>query len=504
MTAAGSRPATMRARLASSATLPASRSGRLALAALVLVLAAGAAVRIAFMAAWRPAFMGYPDAGTYIGNARENLFGDPFHPATYSYFLRVLHDLAPNLSVTIAAQHALAVASALLLYLAVRRAGAPAWAALVPAAVVSLNGTSMFVEHSTLSETLFVLVQSAAIYAAIRAAGPGHLAWMAAAAALLAVATTVRITGLTLIPVLVLWLALFGPGAWRRRLAHAAVAAVAAAVVLGTYVAVQHRYLAVNYPGSEYVGLTRAGQWNLYGAVAPFADCSQFEPPAGTEPLCDPRPEAERPNTEQYIFDPAVSPAVQAFGTPFAATEESHEKVAAFARAVILAQPLDYLASIGDGMVRYVAPEYGAEFGNGPSYEFFVRTELWNGQRLEEARQRSLPYYGTDSFGYVGNDRLLQRLFAYERATRVQGPLFVLLAVLALIGPFVAQRGRTRAVAVLLSALALVSLVVPVATHFFDARTSIPAFGPLAAAAALGGWAVWQRVAARRGRPAGA
>jgi len=269
---------------------------------------------------------------------------------------------------------------------------------------------------------------------------------------------------------------------------------VAAAAVAG---AILSAYVAIQQPSTGHWGLTRAGQWNLYGAVAPFADCSKFDPPAGTEALCDARPRSQRPGTEQFIFDRASSPAVQAFGTPFDASQESNAKVAAFARAVIVGQPLDYAASVARGMLRYVAPERGAEFGHGPSYEFFVRQELFNGQRMEEARQWSLPYYGADASGYFGNQARLDFLFGYERATRVQGALIVLLALLMLAGPLLG-RPRVRATAMLFSALAIVSLVVPVATHFFDARTSVPAFGLLGCAAATGAWALVQRAAGWR------
>jgi hypothetical protein len=40
-------------------------------------------------------------------------------------------------------------------------------------------------------------------------------------------------------------------------------------------------------------------------------------------------------------------------------------------------------------------------------------------------------------------------------------------------------------------------LVIPVATINYDGRLGIPAYGPLAAAAALGGWGTGRRARAR-------
>ena len=51
-----------------------------------------------------------------------------------------------------------------------------------------------------------------------------------------------------------------------------------------------------------YFGLTRAGQWNLCGRVASFANCSDFS-------LCERTPPSKRLGPEEYVFGPQ-SPAV--------------------------------------------------------------------------------------------------------------------------------------------------------------------------------------------------
>jgi 4-amino-4-deoxy-L-arabinose transferase-like glycosyltransferase len=90
-------------------------------------------------------------------------------------------------------------------------------------------------------------------------------------------------------------------------------------------------------------------------------------------------------------------------------------------------------------------------------------------------------------------------LRGWESVTRIQGPLFVLLALLSLAAPMLTS-GRARSASALFALAAWVLLVVPVATVEFSARTAVPGFGPLGAAAAVGGWGALVAVRARRSR----
>jgi hypothetical protein len=469
------------------------RDERTALVA-ILVLLAGALIRLVFMAAWRPAFMGYPDAIVYIQMAQGSLFGDPIHAVGYPLFLRVLHDITPHLSTTIFLQHVLGLASGVLVYLTVRRAGGPSWLGLLPMAIVVLNGSEMFLEHSTLTEALYIFVESAALYAAICAVQSRRaLAWAAVAGILLGVGATVRVVGLPLVPVFVVWLLLGASVPWRRQLPVAAAAAAGAAVVLGWFVIAQHQQ-------TGYTGLTpRAGGWNLYARVAPFADCSKFTPPKGTQVLCESTPVSRRARVEQYDYDVSVSPAVKAFGLPFVSSPESNRKVAAFARAAILHQPLEYLETVAKGMFGYTQPlpphSEGLKLGDG--YEKFFHHVLFDPANNELARTSVLPYYRPIR-AYDVHPSQMRFLFRYERATRIDGILLAILLVLSLLGPFVTQ-GRTRSAVVLIMVVTWVSLVVPVATHWWDSRTTVPVLGPLVAAAAFGGWGLVPAVRRARG-----
>src|SRR5687767_13038198 len=138
------------------------RERRVAVVGLGALLVAGLGLRLAFMLAYRPAFVGYSDTAVYISGAKGDLFWDPLRVAGYSAFLRVAHGISAELSFTTLVQHALGVGTALLLYATVRRVGGSPWMAFVPAAIVLLGGDQVFFEHALLSETLYTFLTAAA------------------------------------------------------------------------------------------------------------------------------------------------------------------------------------------------------------------------------------------------------------------------------------------------------------------------------------------------------
>src|SRR3954454_21376024 len=124
-------------------------------AALLAVLGAGIGLRVLAMVAWSPAFMGWPDAKSYLDVAHGELFSNVLRPAGYPLFLRSLDGLHASLGAVVGVNHALGLATAVLLFAIVRRLGAPPLLGLVPAAFVALSGDTGFLEHAPLSEPLF-------------------------------------------------------------------------------------------------------------------------------------------------------------------------------------------------------------------------------------------------------------------------------------------------------------------------------------------------------------
>jgi len=474
--------------------LPESRERRLALGGLLALLLVGALLRGLFMAAWSPAFMGWPDAKSYIDVSQSELFGNPLRPAGYPIFLVVLNAIWTNIHFVIVVNHLLGLATAVILYATVVRAGGPRWLGLIPAALVALGGDQMFLEHSVLSETLFTFLTACGVYAAVRCtAEERSWAWPVLAGVALACATGVRVVGMATIAIVCVWMALAAGGALRRRLVTGAVGALAALTVLSAY------WIA-EYSTTGAVGMSRNGDYHLYGRVAPFADCTKFTPPRGTEMLCETTPRSQRPITDAYIFSYWHSPAVRSFGSPFDATPEASARVGEFARAVIIGQPEDYLTEVGAGMLRYVAPEsdWLHGYGGGPGYEALTGKNILLNPNFEGHAIDSLQrYYGWHESDYMTHNGLLAALRGYEHVTRIQGVLFVALALASFAGPFLA-RGGERRVALLMWVVAWSLLTAPVASLEFSGRTAVPGFGFLGASAALGGFAAARAWRARR------
>jgi hypothetical protein len=474
-----------------------------ALVGLSLILIVGAIMRLLFLLAWRPSFFGFPDTVSYVGLALEHLWVDPTREVGYPLFLRELHAIFPtHLTWAIALQHLFGLVSAVLLFLAVRRAGGPLSLGLLPAFVVALNGAEMFLEHSTLTESLFIFLQSLGIYLAVHAAGARLPIWAALAGLTFGLANMVRVVALPSIVIVLVWLLLFSGGPWRRRLLASVCSLACILAVLVPYAVVQHKHTA-------YWGVTTpAGAWNLYARVAPFANCHKFTPPPGTSVLCESTPPSQRTAlVEQYDFDPAASPAFRAFGKgagPFWSTQASNKKIAAWTDAVILHQPLDYLATIFEGLLAYVTPTrvlFSNRVEVGAGFDAFYHQILFEPQEMEVARQERLNLYGDN--GYKTNPSLMKFLFNYESVMRPDGVPMALLMLLTFFAPFL-PRGRPRQLGLLLFLLAWASLVTPVASHQWDARVAIPPLGPVSAAAALGLWQLI-RIARkpRHWRPAG-
>src|SRR3954470_9879649 len=169
------------------------RRERSALVVLGLLIVAGIGMRVAYEIAYHPALVGYPDTHIYLVGARHDLFWPPMHVVGYSAFLRALHALVPSLAFVALVQHALGIATAVLLWATTRRISGSPWPGLVPAAIVLVGGDQALFEHAILSETLFGFLIAAAVYAGARCLDARRLGWVLAAGALLGLAGTGRV-----------------------------------------------------------------------------------------------------------------------------------------------------------------------------------------------------------------------------------------------------------------------------------------------------------------------
>jgi Dolichyl-phosphate-mannose-protein mannosyltransferase len=439
------------------------------------VLTTGAiTVRLWLMLGYREAFLGFPDSGVYVTQAMGNvrsLFGSQ-KPAGYATFLKVIHLVSDRVSLTILVQHTLGVVTGVLLYKAVRRTGAPPYLGLVPAAIAFFGGTGLFLEHSLLSDAPFAFLQAISLYAAVRALSEPRLRWPLLSGLAIGVSFWVKTVGFSsavLVPPLLLFAA---AGTRAQKRSSAATAAAAVVVLVAAYVPVQGLL-------TGYWGYERLGGLNLYGRVATFVDCSRFTPPKGTQFLCPSEPLGHRGNQSYFEYDPR-SP-VYRYGP---ITLQENGPLQSFSVAAIEHEPLAYLAAILRGLPFYIS----ARPGEGYTPET-LREELLNRKTINPVIARYYPH----RMAYTRQTGSIRSLVLYESHTRVQGPFLVVL-LLAAIGGAPLLSGRMRWATILFTLTSVLSATFAVAANSYDARFAYPAFGPLAAGAALGAWGIAVRL----------
>jgi hypothetical protein len=450
-------------------------------APLLIVLGAGLVLRVYLMLIYRPVAAGFNDTIEYLTTSHDHLFRDPFRPAGYPLFLRIIRYTVPELSAVVAIQHLLGLATAALIYLVVRRLTARRWLPALPAALVALSGDQLLLEHSILTESLYTFLVTAGLcgllYAVVN--GRAMLPLLAVSGLALGIATTVRPVGIPLVLFVGAWLILAVGGSIRERLLRTAIAGAPALGVVALYVVLQGALVGV-------WGVSPASGWALYTRVAPIADCHDFNPPKGSAFLCESRPSFApagqgRPGPGFYQF--VGGPAIDHWGNPFDSGLRGSGTMGRFARAVVLHQPLDYGREVGRDMLRYI----DATTGFDRAYAGAGADELELARRtpaVEEPTVRVAEQVGFDAHPVEVGDGIFA-LQDLQHWLRVQGLSLIALLALALCAAILG-RGPIRAASLLLGGAALLQAAVPVATISWGFRYGVPAIGQLAAAAALG------------------
>ena len=426
----------------------------------------------------------YGDSLSFLLAAEQGIYTDPTRTSGYPLFLRLTHAVSDEVFFTVAVQHLLGLGAAALAYLAVRRLGFSTAVAVVPAAVLALGGDFLFLEHTLLSDTLFIVAVSVVLYTAVRSLEPGRwrVAWLLATGLALGGATLVRSAGLMLVPAVGLWLALAPGGRPRARLGVAGVAVAAAlAVVTGD--------AALRSAGSDHAGFGPTSGRSLYARVAQFADCDRFEPPAGTGALCEDTPPDSRPGPDYYVAADDAPPK-RLFGDP----PGGDEALGRFARAAVVAQPLDYARAVASDLVRYVAPHR-----SGRPYSGLGPEVLRLGQEPAATPAQVERLIGSYYARASPKERSpLEALDAYAGIVRGHGALLPLALLLGVAGLVLGGR-RERVAIGLMGGVALALAAFPPAILAYNPRYVVPALAPLAAAAAVGAAAVGAAATASRG-----
>jgi len=476
-----------------SASWSDARSLAISFAPLLYVIAAGLLLRLYFMAVYNPVAGVYNDTIEYLTTSEEHLFRDPFRPAGYPLFLRILRYTYSDLTFVVVVQHLLGLLTGVFLYLAVRHVTQRRWLPALPAALVVLSGDQLMLEHSILTEALYTFLATAAICGTvIGTTSVRGIPLLIASGAALGVATTVRTVAVPLVLLSAAWILLARSGPSRRRLIAAASLAAPALAIFVSYVVLQGALTGV-------WGVSKATGWALYTRVAPFADCTEFEPPEGTEFLCETKPSrsetagAGRPGPGYYQF--VGGPSIQRYGNPFETGLRGTSTLGEFAGAVLLNQPLAYAREIGRDMLRYVVPTAGYDRG----YSGAGADELDIARRVPSIEE--LTVIRAEEVGFdadpIDVDDGVHALQDFQQMIRVDGLALVVLLVFA-VAAVVIGRSTIRLVALFLGASAIVQAFVPVASISWGFRYGVVAIGPLAAAATLGIHAIAQRAATSR------
>ena len=445
----------------------------------LLVLALiGVALRVYLLIAYRPVAAGFNDSVTYLFTSKDHLFSDASRMAGYPFALRVARYVFPDLSFVVALQHVLGVATAVLLYFTVRTVTGGRWIPLIPAALVLLSGDYLLLEHSILTETLYLFFVTAAIAAVViglAANAPRtSLLLLAAGGLALGGAATVRSVGLPVVLYVIGWLLITTGRVWRKPLYFVAAFAIPAAAVITTYVVLQGAL-------TGFWGVLRASGWGLYPRVAAIANCHDFTPPPHTAFLCESSPSATRPGPDYYQY--VGGPAIARYGNPFQTNGRGSGTLSRFARAVILGEPFAYLREVGRDMVRYISPTAGLDrpYAGPGSDEVDLARRQPDVERATVEAARSVGFAAPDVTVSGGVGFLAE----FQPILRVTGAMIVVLLALACVA-VIGGRAMLRATAALFFGCAIIQPLVAVATLSWAYRYGVVALPDLAAAAALG------------------
>ena len=428
--------------------------------AISAVLLAGLLVRVLVVLAYNP-FFWFTDTPGYL-NSAESLRPNGTRPFGYSAFLFVVQHLGLSLREIVVLQHLLVLGLGVLLYAFLVRRGVACRLAALAIVPLALSPLVVNIEHHLLSDALFILLYAgAAVALAWSDTRPGI--YICALAGLLAASAAItRQVALVMALVLVAYLLVRRVGAIR-----VGAFIVAFAIPVVGYLFLMH----------ETWGVWSFSTWrgkHLYARVAPIAQCDRLGALTAQERLlCDSRPLDERPGPEGYLW---VGPNAPARSLP--------DKVdLAFARKVILHQPLDYLRMIGKDTSHVFLPGQRQRRGE-PCVAYWAYPDpLPGGCRTDAVGTRIW-----ERHPFQTNETLSPILRNYQRTDYPVGPLFLfclLLTAVALLWRIREPGWRLRLDAALFALYGFGVTFSAFATANFSYRYSVPLYATLPVAAAL-------------------
>lgn len=391
-----------------------------------------------------------------------------------------------SFAVVVLTQHLMGLATAVLIYALLRRRfGLPAWGATLAAAPVLFDAYQIQLEQMIMSDTMFMLLVVGVVTLVL---WHRKLSWKLGALIgfLLALTWLTRSIGLPILALVVLYL-LVKRTNWRAIVALVTACAIPVLSYMGWF-----------YTNSGQFAMTNSDGLILYMRTSTFADCAKMKVDVRKEIdlalLCIDTPPSERADYAQFYLwrDNSGTNLHRLWGSKrFDAIK--NDLASEFAKRAILAQPGDYLATVGKDFLRafhWGRPRF-------PDPETFAMYQFRPYQVLDQnGRPKRLPSWSsydgrtdTDAFTYEQGppETVIKQPWAsimsvYQQIFYMRG---IMLGALLLIGLYgVAVRWRKLGGPVVLPWLGAFGLILaPAATAEFDYRYLLPAI-PLACIAA--------------------
>jgi hypothetical protein len=439
----------------------------------MLVFVLAAALRILMMLGYSTAQLYWYDSFTYLDTANHLEPSGAFHPAGYSFLLRLLE---PFHSVMLVAgvQHVMGLGVGVMIYLLLRRASQPAWGSALATVPVLFDPAFLRLEHAVLSDMQVIFLVVAALTLLLWRARPS--AWACATAGTaLAVAGLTRTVAVPVLGLALLYLLVRRVG-WRRL---AALALAGALPLLGYAIWYQQHHGRFALSGSDGVA--------LWARSMTFADCSVIKPPPDEAKLCPNGTVVDAASEYVWAADASLN---RLPGGRFA----NNDLARSFALHTIAAQPLDYLGDVvRDTSLAFAWTPAAHPLRTNPVLSFpHGSWDLPSYPLVDKVRAE----YDSDIRGLASVEPYGTVLAAYRYPTFLHGPLFGVALVIGALG-LLAGLGRRRQM-LLLWAVAMFLLVAPVATLDFDHRYVLPAIPVACLAAGLGVKSLADRLSAIR------
>ena len=437
-----------------------------------IIAVCGTALRVVVQLAYQQALI-FPDSERYLQYAHNFLSGqwspDWLRTSGYSILLMPAV-LAHNLSVVVAIQHLLGLATAVLIYATLIHFGARRWVAALASIPVLFDPLQLDLEQYILTDVCATfLVFLALVVLVWKRDALGKRAALTAGL-LVAAATIIRESDLlVIIPALLYVVAVIRP--WRRCARLAGMALLGCAIPVLGYLS----WFAVWFGTFNFV--TYTNQFT-YGRIVQFADCTGLSLPSYERSLCPTQPPAQR-NLDWYMWAPQ-SP--QVLLQPTAGLSKG-EIIHDFNTRILEHQPLSYLEAVGGDIVYSFSPVRGDGPERYPKGYHDFHTYFPSGKgELATLRQY------TGSTGRV-QPALAGFLTGYGHDFYVPGPLLAAGLVLGLAGTAGlgrARRSKLRGPCLLFSLGTIAMVVPPFIIATFDWRYELPQFYLIPIAAVLG------------------